>query len=206
MPRRLFRKAVQQGRSELRGSTYSLPYVEPLSDERTPLADFVNSLIGDREAFRAHRPPMRSDSGLTRGGAGEVRCPSCSQNAHIQKVLVRCAQSRATLTTPLSRCLEPRRGWSLMISCARATRGLRRPSLDARSAVRDLSAPIPRETTSKLGESICNLARRPHVDQHGCPSKKRKANKPGQCMVIRLGPASAKAARQRLREVLHGDD
>jgi len=28
---------------------------------------------------------------------------------------------------------EQRRGWSLMIFCARATRGLRRPSLDARS-------------------------------------------------------------------------
>ena len=28
---------------------------------------------------------------------------------------------------------EQRRGWSQMIFCARATRGLRRPSLDARS-------------------------------------------------------------------------
>ena len=28
---------------------------------------------------------------------------------------------------------EQRRGWRLMIFCARATRGLRRPSLDARS-------------------------------------------------------------------------
>ena len=28
---------------------------------------------------------------------------------------------------------EQRRGWSLMIFCARATRGLRRPSFDARS-------------------------------------------------------------------------
>jgi hypothetical protein len=28
---------------------------------------------------------------------------------------------------------EQRMGWSLMIFCARATRGLRRPSLDARS-------------------------------------------------------------------------
>ena len=43
--RRLFRKAVQQGRSERRGESYSLPYVEPLSDARTPLADFVNSLL-----------------------------------------------------------------------------------------------------------------------------------------------------------------
>jgi len=43
--RRLFRKAVQQGRSERRGEAYSLPYVEPLSEARTPLAGFVNSLL-----------------------------------------------------------------------------------------------------------------------------------------------------------------
>jgi hypothetical protein len=45
MPRRLFRKAVQQGRSERRGESYSIPYVEPLSDARTPLAAFINSLL-----------------------------------------------------------------------------------------------------------------------------------------------------------------
>ena len=45
MARRLFRKAVEQGRSERRGESYSLPYVEPLSDARTPLASFVNSLL-----------------------------------------------------------------------------------------------------------------------------------------------------------------
>ncbi len=45
MPRRLFRKAVQQGRSKRRGGSYSLPYVEPLSVVKTPLADFVNSLL-----------------------------------------------------------------------------------------------------------------------------------------------------------------
>ena len=45
MAHRLFRKAVQQGRSEQRGEAYSLSYVEPLSDARTPLADFVNSLL-----------------------------------------------------------------------------------------------------------------------------------------------------------------
>jgi hypothetical protein len=44
--RRLFRKAVQQGRSKRRGEAYSLQYVEPLSAVRTPLADFVNSLLG----------------------------------------------------------------------------------------------------------------------------------------------------------------
>jgi len=44
--RRLFRKAVQQGRSKRRGEAYSLRSVEPLSAARTPLADFVNSLLG----------------------------------------------------------------------------------------------------------------------------------------------------------------
>ena len=30
--------------------------------------------------------------------------------------------------------------------------------------------PIPEEIMSELGGNICNLARRPHADQHGCPS------------------------------------
>jgi len=42
---RLFKKAVQQGRSERRGEAYFVPYVESLSDARTPLADFFNSLL-----------------------------------------------------------------------------------------------------------------------------------------------------------------
>jgi|CXWL01.1.fsa_nt_gi hypothetical protein len=40
-----------------------------------------------------------------------------------------------------------------MIFCARATRGLRRPSLDARSG--RSSASIPEEITSEFGEIIC---------------------------------------------------
>jgi hypothetical protein len=44
--RRLFKKIVQEGRSERRGDAYSVLYVEPLSDARTPLADFFNSLQG----------------------------------------------------------------------------------------------------------------------------------------------------------------
>lgn len=45
MPCRLFRKVVQQGRNKRRGESYSVPYVEPLSDVRTRLAAFVNSLL-----------------------------------------------------------------------------------------------------------------------------------------------------------------
>ena len=43
--RRLFRKAVQQGRSKRRGEAYSLRYVKSLRAARTPLAAFVNSLL-----------------------------------------------------------------------------------------------------------------------------------------------------------------
>jgi len=45
---RLFRKAVQQGRSKRRGEAYPLWYVEPLSAARTPLVDFLNSLLAKR--------------------------------------------------------------------------------------------------------------------------------------------------------------
>jgi hypothetical protein len=75
---RLFRKAVQQGRSERRGDAYSVPYVEPLSDVRTPLADFVNSLlIGDeslgREQDERGRLDLNCDSAVTRSTA-EAQC------------------------------------------------------------------------------------------------------------------------------------
>jgi hypothetical protein len=43
---RMREKAVQQGRSEQRGESYSLPYVEPLSEARTPLVDFFHILLG----------------------------------------------------------------------------------------------------------------------------------------------------------------
>ena len=39
------KKAVQQGRSEQRGESYSVLYVEPLSDARTPLAIFFRILL-----------------------------------------------------------------------------------------------------------------------------------------------------------------
>jgi hypothetical protein len=44
MHRRKFKKAIQRGRSEQRGEAYFVPYVEPLSDARTKLADFFNIL------------------------------------------------------------------------------------------------------------------------------------------------------------------
>jgi hypothetical protein len=44
------KNAVQQGRSTRRGEAYSTPYVEPLSEARTPLADFFRILLGHIEA------------------------------------------------------------------------------------------------------------------------------------------------------------
>jgi len=48
MAHRMRKKAVQQGRSERRSEAYSAPYVEPLSDARTPLADFFRILLARR--------------------------------------------------------------------------------------------------------------------------------------------------------------
>jgi hypothetical protein len=42
-------------------------------------------------------------------GEGAARCPSCSQNAHGETVLVRCAQSRAAWATPLLKAEEKKR-------------------------------------------------------------------------------------------------
>ena len=42
-------------------------------------------------------------------------------------------------------------------------------------ALEDQSVPIPEEITSELGWIICSLVRRPHIDQHGCPSKRGNA-------------------------------
>jgi len=65
VPHKLFRKAVQQGRSERRGESYSLPYGEPLSEASTPLADFVNSLLAEHVGEgRCLRMPTRRQCGF----------------------------------------------------------------------------------------------------------------------------------------------
>jgi hypothetical protein len=56
MARRMRKKAVQQGRSEGRGESYSVPYVEPLSDARTPLADFFRILLESTSDLIASNP------------------------------------------------------------------------------------------------------------------------------------------------------
>ncbi len=70
----LFRKAVQQGRSERRGESYSVPYVEPLSDARTPLAAFVNSLLVSTPEFlhRSHFHAAEPGGGKLRGDTDSV--------------------------------------------------------------------------------------------------------------------------------------
>ena len=41
----MVKKAVQRGRSEQRGESYSEPYGEPLREARTKLAAFFNILL-----------------------------------------------------------------------------------------------------------------------------------------------------------------
>ena len=41
----MLKKAVRQGLSERKGDAYSVPYVEPLSEARTTLADFFSFLL-----------------------------------------------------------------------------------------------------------------------------------------------------------------
>lgn len=48
--RRVFKMAVQRGRSKRRGESYSALYGEPLIVARTTLADFFNTLLGGRHA------------------------------------------------------------------------------------------------------------------------------------------------------------
>ena len=46
-PARQDAHVTDQGHSERRGEAYSVLYVEPLSDARTPLADFFSILLGN---------------------------------------------------------------------------------------------------------------------------------------------------------------
>jgi hypothetical protein len=72
-------------------------------------------------------------------------CPSCSQNAHDKNVLVRCAQERAALATPLK---NGKQNW--------------KAALNARS--RDSFKPFWNNTLESLAAALpaerCVLARR----------------------------------------------
>jgi hypothetical protein len=52
---RMFKKAVQRGRSERGDEAYSFRYVEPPSEARTKLADFFNILLKDQTRFGDER-------------------------------------------------------------------------------------------------------------------------------------------------------
>jgi hypothetical protein len=84
----------------------------------------------------------------------------CSRNARSEKTLVGRAQWKINQPPSLKITSELGREekGSLMVSCARATRGLGRPSLDTRSG-RPIGPPFREKRTSKLGGSICSEAR-----------------------------------------------
>ena len=62
---RMLKKAAQQGRSKRRGDAYSVRYGEPLSEARTPLADFFSVLLEVRSsASHHHRLASWTSSGI----------------------------------------------------------------------------------------------------------------------------------------------
>jgi hypothetical protein len=90
-----------------------------------------------------------------RMGGEQPDHPSCSQNAHDETVLVRCAQGRTVRRLPLGGSEETEEEWEggLLISCARGTRTIGMCSFDARSGRPD-RPPSREENVSKLGGSI----------------------------------------------------
>jgi hypothetical protein len=69
----MLKMAAQQGRSERRGESYSVPYVEPLSDARTMLADFFSILLGLSVMGAPLFPfPAGNDRRTHEAGAGKV--------------------------------------------------------------------------------------------------------------------------------------
>jgi hypothetical protein len=69
----------------------------------------------------------RATRGLRRDGKGAARCPSCSQNAHDQNVLVRRAQSRidqATLENEMGKWEDARSGEHIPTPSQRSEEGL----------------------------------------------------------------------------------
>jgi hypothetical protein len=60
--RRMLKMTVHRGRSERRGESYSGPYVEPLSDARTKLADFFTILLKQPPVDAGHQRLVLCDN------------------------------------------------------------------------------------------------------------------------------------------------
>ena len=53
-----------QGRNERRGESYFVLYVEPLSEARTPLADFFSILLKNQKYRQDHHHTQRHAQGI----------------------------------------------------------------------------------------------------------------------------------------------
>ena len=82
---------------------------------------------------------------------GVARCPPCSQNAHDETVLVRCAQSRAALAIPLEREGKNRKDLAWVQSASRRAQGR---WVGMRRAVRNSFRP-PVESGTQMLSSEC---------------------------------------------------
>ena len=72
---RMFKKAVQRGRSERSDEAYSVRYVEPLSEARTKLAAFFNILHGSEERHIEGGSYHSPNASSTQAGPGVPGSP-----------------------------------------------------------------------------------------------------------------------------------
>ncbi len=82
----MLKMAVRRGRSEQRGESYSVPYVEPLSDARTKLADFFSILLG-RNRSSGRSPGQKGSSLIPQSAAGSAQRTHRHPVERIEEVL-----------------------------------------------------------------------------------------------------------------------
>ena len=108
-------------------------------------------------------------------GRAQLRAPPPCQPGSVKEVGLKDSRLRQARETSgqggTSVLAEQRRGWRLMIFCARATRGLRRPSLDARSG-RSIS-PHPWRDIEQAWREHVYRSMRAVKDSLGCSLQER---------------------------------
>jgi len=154
-----------------------------------PEQDRINGLVSKRGLLRHASHRVGAGQNLQsvdwRFNLPTLADPLCSRNARSEKggrgtarpsfllaeaARSKCAPSMRAVKDSLAAPLRAK--WQNRSEGPRSTR-----------AVEDQSAPIPEERTSEPGGIICNLVRRPYVDQHACPSKRGKASKLGRSIA-----------------------
>jgi len=109
--------AVRRGRSERRGESYPIPYVEPLSDARTKLADFF-SLLQDNQPHRPRKgSPMTERVAVITGGAKGIGRGIALDLAAQQWSVAICYRTSETEASATADAITSRGGRALSIRC-----------------------------------------------------------------------------------------